>query len=107
MCASFLLEAAKKCDKIFSVTPRSTAHTIRDSNTDIRKIQEHLLEKGVTTAKEQRTSPAFIDPTQTGLDTLCKSDWLEKHLAYTGCEENLQDGHEHGEVDLECELSDL
>lgn len=107
MCASFLLEAAKKCDEMFSVTPRSSAHTIRESNTDIRKIQEHLLEKGITTEDQQRNMPAFVDPTQSGLDTLCKGDWLHKHLESTGCEENLQDEQEHGEIELDHELSDL
>lgn len=33
-CALFLLEAAKKCDRIFRVPPSSTAHTIRDSKSE-------------------------------------------------------------------------
>lgn len=106
MCASFLLEAAKKCDKIFAVTPRSTAHTIRDSNVDIKKIREHLLEKGITKEDKDRTAPAFIDPTNSGLDTLCKGDWLQKHLASTGCD-NLHNEQEHDEIDLDYELSDV
>ncbi len=107
MCAAFLLEAAKKCDKMFSATPHSTAHTVRDSNTDIRKIRDHLLEKEITTEDKKRATPAFVDPTQSGLDTLSKADWLQKHLVSTGREENLQDEQEHCEIDLNYELSDI
>ena len=38
LCSMFLMEAAKKADIEFGVTPRSTKHTVRDASTDIRKI---------------------------------------------------------------------
>lgn len=107
MCAPFLLEAAKKCDKIFSVTSQSTSHTTRDSKRDIMKIHKHLQEAGITTEDKKRKTPQFIDPTQCGLDTLCKREWLQKHLASTGCVENLQDEQENDEINLEYELSDI
>jgi hypothetical protein len=47
------------------------------------KIREHLPENGITTEDQERKMPAFIDPTQSGLDTLCKGEWLQKHLAST------------------------
>jgi hypothetical protein len=106
MCAPFLLEAAKRCDKIFSVPPQSTAHTTRDSKADILKIQERLQEAGIITEDKKRNMPKFEDPTQNGLHTLCKKEWLQKHLAST---ENLHDEQEHfqGEIDLDYELSDI
>lgn len=107
MCASFLLEAAKKCDRLFAVPPRSTAHTTRDSKSDIEKIQKHLLEKGITKEDKHRTTPPFLDPTNSGLDTLCKGDWLRKRLMSTEFDENLGDVHDHGEIDIDFELSDL
>lgn len=72
MCALFLLQAAKKCDSVFGVAPQSTAHTVRDSKADIRKIQEQLCEKGVTKENNNRNTPGpeFIDPTVSGLDTV-------------------------------------
>lgn len=48
MCALFLLEAAKKCDKVFGVPPQSTAHTVRDAKSDIGMICQHLLDKEIT-----------------------------------------------------------
>ena len=107
MCAPLLLEAAKRCDKIFSVPPPSTAHTTRDSKTDIMKIRERLQEAAITTEDKARNIPKFVDPTHSGLDTLCKREWLQKHLASTGYEENLQDEQEQGEIDLDYELSDI
>ena len=38
MCALFLLEAAKKIDKAYSVSPKTTAHAIKDAAADIEKI---------------------------------------------------------------------
>lgn len=102
MCALFLLEAAKKCDTVFKVSKQSTAHTIRDANADILKIQAMLLEKNIVTEDVTRTQPGFVDPTVSGIDTLTKGDWLEKHLA-SKVEENLQI-EERGEVDIDFEL---
>ena len=70
---------------------------------------ERLLEKGFTIVRTLavHAAPEFVDPTVSGLDTLCKGDWLQKHLASTGCDENLQEEDEHGEVDLDYELSNL
>ncbi len=105
MCALFLLEAAKKCDKVFGVPPSSTTHTVRDSKSDIQKIRNMLLEKDVTTEKSSRTTPSFVDPTTNGMATLTKGDWLQKHLV-SRFEDNLQDEH-HGEIDLDYEIADL
>ena len=80
MCALFLLEAAKKCDALFEVSPKLTAHTVRDSKADICKMQQQLLEKEITEEDIERTTPAFIDPTVAGADTLTKGEWLRKHL---------------------------
>ena len=54
MCALFLLEAAKRCDKVFTVPPKSTAHTVADSKSDIRKIRERLLERDITMENSTR-----------------------------------------------------
>ena len=70
MCALFLLEAAKKCDEVFGVHPSSTAHTVRDSKSDIQKISNMLLEKEVTMENSSRTTPSFTDPTKDGMATL-------------------------------------
>lgn len=106
MCALFLLEAAKKCDLVFGVPPSSTAHTVRDSQSDIVKIRTMLMEKEITTENSSRTTPPFLDPTQKGLTTLTKGDWLQKQLS-SKCDSNLQDEQSHGEVDIDYELADV
>ena len=89
------------------VTKSFQFHTTRDSKTDIMKIRERLQEAAITTEDKARNIPKFVDPTHSGLDTLCKREWLQKHLASTGYEENLQDEQEQGEIDLDYELSDI
>lgn len=105
MCALFLLEAAKKCDKVFGVPPPSTSHTVRDSKSDIAKLRNQLLEKEVTTEKAGRTTPAFLDPTENGLTTLTKGDWLQKQLS-SKCDDYLQNQN-HSEIDIDYELADI
>lgn len=105
MCALFLLQAAKRCDKVFGVPPQSTEHTVRDAKLDIQKIHQHLLEKGVTKEVKDRTTPVFIDPTYAGLNTLTQGDWLQKQLQ-SKFVDNLQNEERHGETDLDYELAD-
>lgn len=105
MCAPFLLEAAKKCDAVFRVPPRATSHTVRDSKADIRKVMKHLVEKEITKEKVNRTTPAFIDPTISGLDTLTKGEWIKKRLQ-SNVEESLQSEQSEYELDLDYELYD-
>lgn len=106
MCALFLLEASKKCDKVFGVPPSSTAHTVRDSKSDIAMLRDQLLEKEITTEKESRTTPAFLDPTENGLTTLTKGEWLQKQLSSDV--DYLQNEQNHGEIyDIDYELSDI
>lgn len=105
MCALFLLEAAKKCDTIFKVSKKSTAHTIRDADADISKMQQRLLEKNITTEDIKRSEPGFVDPTKSGIDTLTKEEWLQKQLL-SKPGDNLQSEQSRGELDLDYELAD-
>lgn len=88
MCALILLEAAKKCDEVFGVPPSATAHTVRDSKSDIQKITNMLLEMEVTTEKSSRTTPSFADPTKDGMakETGYRSNWLQNVM--TTCKMN-------------------
>lgn len=111
MCALFLLKAAKKCDAVFKVSPKSTLHTVRDSKADIKKIQQHLLEKEITKENitpESTLDKTFIDPTESGLDTLTKGVWLQQQLQskFEISEDNLQSEQSLGELDLDYELAD-
>lgn len=47
--ALFLMEAAKKANRAFGVTPQTSAHTTRDAENDIDKMVNHLIQKNVTT----------------------------------------------------------
>ena len=68
LCALLLMEATKATDKEFEVH-RTTTHTIRDANKDIRKISTQLLMNSVAHTVQNRTSPAFEDPTDDGIAT--------------------------------------
>ena len=78
--ALFLMEAAKATDKEFEAH-RTTAHTIRDANKDILKISTQLLMKSVACAIQNRTSPAFEDPTGDGLAKICNTAWVKDIFA--------------------------
>ena len=77
--ALFLLDAAKKADKAFCVSPPGGKHTVREACRDIKTMANHLLEKSVATNLENRSSPEFINPDDTGLDKLT-STWLHEAL---------------------------
>ena len=102
--ALFLLEAAKKTDREFGVTPQSQRHTVRDADQDIRKLAQHLLEKNVTAEVPDRLTPKFIHPTEKGWEKLRSSNWLAGILSNTLVEE---EETERGEVDLDYELYDV
>lgn len=108
MSALFLLKAAKKCDAVFKVSPKSTSHSIADSKADVNKIQQQLQEKGVTKEDISRRGQEkqFTDPTDCGLSTLTNGDWLSKQLqSKFEHAEDLQ-CEQRGEVDLDYELAD-
>lgn len=102
-----MLEAAKQCDRAFGVPPKSTAHTVADTESDIKKLQQQLLDKGVTKQDPNRTTPPFEDATEIGLSKLTKGEWLQKHLSQWSYDEDLQSEEHQGEVDTDYELSDV
>ena len=104
--ALFLLEAAKKTDREFGVTPQSRRHTIRNSIKDIQKVAQHLIENTVTTEMPGRVMPKFSHPTEAGWKRLSSSNWLEGILSRSLVEE-LETATERGEVDLDYELYDI
>ena len=118
MCA-FLMEASKKADKVFNVTPAATAHTVRDSNKDIQKMVSHLHEAKVNILDKDWTTPPFIDPAETGWQKLAQklamADWLKntrtRHLVDDSADlqEDIDSEFEHrfGDLDFEYELADV
>ncbi len=77
----FLMEAAKKTDKAFKVKAPSMTHTVRDSDKDVMKMVAHLEEKKVQIEDEIRSSPAFVDPTETGWRKIATTTWLKDTLS--------------------------
>lgn len=113
MCA-FLMEASKKADKIFSVPPTATAHTVHDSNRDIESMVSHLQEAEVNILDKDRTTPPFSDPVETGWQKLATTDWLKstliQHLVDDSddLQEDTDSEFDHRlEVDFDCELADV
>ncbi len=102
-----ILEAAKKTDRAFRVTPQSTSHTVRGTQIDIQRMVKHLLERETTAYVEGRESPAFTDPTETGLQKLSTTSWLSDRLLAGNLYEDVEEEDMDGEVDLEYELADV
>lgn len=62
----FLMAASQKADCAFDVPPPSTAHTVADANRGIEKMTAHLIEKSAVKECDDRSTPAFSDPTDIG-----------------------------------------
>ena len=75
----FLMEAAKSTDKEFEAH-RTTAHTIRDANKDILRPSTQLISNSIACTIQNRTSPAFVDPTDDGLAKICNTSWVRTSL---------------------------
>ncbi len=104
----FLMEAAKKTDAAFKVKAPSTSHTVRDSDSDVKKMVTHLTDKGVHVVDKERTSPAFADPTENGWKKIGTTTWLKDTLSRSLEAEtsDVDDLHLVEELDLFYELTD-
>lgn len=103
LAALFLLEAAKKTDREFGVTPQSRRHSVRDAGGDINRIVQHLLSNSVTIETQGRCSPEFVHPVDSGWKKMSSPDWLEGVLSKSLVEDDIV---VRGEVQLEYELTD-
>ena len=113
LCALFLMEAAKATDKEFEAH-RTTAHTIRDANKDILKISTQLISNSVACTIQNRTSPAFKDPTDDGLAKICNSSWVKDILLKADSHQTDEDvlireeeTHVDNLMDIDYEISDV
>ena len=104
LAALFLLEAAKKTDREFRVTPQLRTHTVRDAADDVEKITMHLTNKSVTSETQGREGPQFVHPTQKGWEKLSNPDWLAAILSSSLVEEEQA---RRGDAELDYELSDV
>ena len=107
--ALFLMEAARKTDRAFKVRSPSTTHTVRDSDRDVLKVSMHLAERKVHTFDKDRSTPAFVDPTEIGWKKVSTTTWLKDVLSRSlDLEANLEeDQNVNQEVDLYYELADV
>ena len=108
LCALFLMEAAKATDKEFEAH-RTTAHTIRDANKDILKISTQLISNSVTCTVQNRTLPAFKDPTDDGLAKICNTSWVKDILEKANYTDDELTGEEEIEsfIDTNYEIADV
>ena len=108
LCALFLMEASKRVAREFGAC-HSKSHTTRDANKDITHVLNHLLEKKVTQELPERTSIAFKDPTDDGLDKMCNTNWIKDTLSRIECDDNLEEDttYELTESDQDYELFDV
>lgn len=105
----FLMQAARKTDRAFKVKAPSTTHTVRDSDSDVKKMVTHLTEKEVQIVVKERSSPGFVDPTESGWKKINTTSWLKDTLSRSLEVENLETVENlqvDQELDLDYELSD-
>lgn len=101
------MEAAKKADTEFGVTPRSTKHTVRDVSGDVRKMAMHLMEHTVTVQATGRTSPPFKDVTEDGFKKISQR-WLKQVLMEAAAlPDDETEQTLHSEIELDYELYDV
>ena len=79
MCALLLLDVAKKSDLEFSTAYRSSRHTVRSAEDDIKKMVNHLIEENVMQESENGEKVTFKDPLQIGMQKMVNG-WLKKFL---------------------------
>lgn len=96
MSVLFLMEAAQKADRAFSVPPQSSAHTTHDANKDVSIMVSHLVDKDVIIEVADCRSPPFLDPTENGWKKLTKT-WLRDVLERTSA----------GECDLDADSEEV
>lgn len=101
------MEAAKKADTEFGVTPRSTKHTVRDVSGDVRKMAMHLMEHTVTVQATGRTSPPFKDVPEDGFNKMSQR-WLKQVLMEAAAlPDDETEQTLHSEIELDYELYDV
>lgn len=102
--ALFLLEAAKKTDEAFQTVVQTSVHTVHNFQKDLSSMAQHLLDKEVTTAKEDRNTPVFTDPIEQGWKNRSTTSWLQDKLSASFHEEEEEENLDEEQVDLDYEL---
>ena len=106
LCALFLMDASKKVDHEFK-TRQSTAHTVRDAESDIRKLTTSLLENKVTCKNSERNSPPFTDPTNAGHKKIVTTSWVADTLLSTSADDLQLEQNVTDLADLTYEMTDV
>ena len=102
------MEAAKKADQAFCVTPKSGAHTVRSAENDIQKMVEYLMLKKATLQVLSRSESAspFTDPTEKGWEKLSTTDWIRETVARSHSED-MEAASPNDELDSNYEIYDV
>ena len=106
LCALFLMDASKKVDRDFNVH-RSTAHTVRDAEKDIRRLTRTLLDSKVTSEDSGRNSPSFTDPTTIGHKKIGTTTWVRDTLEKSSSDDLEVEDSDEQLMDLNYELLDV
>lgn len=111
LCAMFLMDVAKRVDRMFGVT-QSIAHTVRDANKDVTKMVGYLLSEKITIEVEQRqVGIIFEDPSIAG--SRCIADGhIDSYLKDEVDDEDISDSNVAEEevdniMDINYELYDV
>ena len=105
MCALLLMDAAKKTDREFGCS-QSSSHMTTDAESDINKLMVRLMEAEVTQELSDRTSPAFEDPTEKGLNKMFNTSWIQDTMSKSAVtDDDLEVGEQDTVVNLDYELT--
>ena len=104
--ALFLMDAAKKADHAFGITPQPSAHTVCSVENDIHKM---VMRKKVTSQVSSRADSAlpFADPTMKEWEKMSTSDWIRETVTKTHSDGDLENERSNDELDLNYEICDV
>ena len=77
--ALFLMDVAKRVDKMFGVT-QSVTHTSRDAKKDIKKMVLHLLSEKITTEVTSRQSHIRFEDSSVAGSRIIAGGYIDKYL---------------------------
>lgn len=97
---------SKKTDREFGCS-QSSSHTTTDAESDINKLTVRLMEAEVTRELSDRTSSAFEDPTEKGLNKMFNTSWIQDTMSKSAVtDDDLEVGEQDTVVNLDYELTD-
>ena len=105
MAVFFLMEASKKTDAAFGL-PAQQSHTVVNTQKDVEKMAERLLDACVTPSLPDRHGASFPDPAAAGWKKFTTANWIVETI-HKPVIEGSDDLQTEDEVELYYEICDV